>query len=66
MQISMPHPLSGSGEVDLIGNPIKMSGTPVAYDRPPPVLGEHTDEVLEDVLGLGVDDRRSLRDRGII
>src|SRR3546814_5719993 len=40
MKISMPHPLAGRGAVDLIGNPIKLSETPVSYRRPPPVLGE--------------------------
>ena len=38
-------------EVRLAASPIKMSGTPVRKDRPPPLLGEHTHEVLRDVLG---------------
>ena len=42
MQISMPHPLSASGTVDLIGNPIKFSETPVDYRLPPPYCGQHT------------------------
>ena len=46
MQISLPHPLAGKGSVDLIGNPIKFSETPVDYRRPPPTLGQHTEEVL--------------------
>ncbi len=66
MKISMPHDLAGSGTVDLIGNPIKMSGTPVNYRLPPPTLGEHTDMILEEVLGLDEAGRQALRDDGII
>ncbi len=51
MKISMPHPLAESGEVDLIGNPVKFSHTPVTYRRPPPYCGEHTDELLAELLG---------------
>ncbi len=50
MKISMPHPLAASGQVDLIGNPIKFSGTPISYRQHPPLVGEHTDEVLADWL----------------
>ncbi|MDO9404615.1 MAG: CaiB/BaiF CoA-transferase family protein [Polaromonas sp.] len=44
LHIDMPHALAGS--VPLVANPIRLSGSPVAYQRPPPLLGEHTDEVL--------------------
>lgn len=66
MKISMPHSISGSGDVDLIGSPIKMSRTPVSYRRPPPLLGEHTDAVLEELLGLDEDALKTLRADGII
>ncbi|MDH3581119.1 MAG: CoA transferase [Hyphomicrobiales bacterium] len=66
MKVTMPHPMAGSGGVDLIGSPIKMSGTPVSYRRPPPALGEHTDDVLEEVLGVDEAGRKALRDDGII
>ena len=45
MRINVPHPLNP--ELELPGNPIKLSRTPVSYCRPPPMLGEHTDEVLK-------------------
>ena len=51
MVVSMDYPLSGKGKVDLIGNPIKFSETPVDYHLPPPRCGEHTDEILSDWLG---------------
>jgi crotonobetainyl-CoA:carnitine CoA-transferase CaiB-like acyl-CoA transferase len=38
------------GDVKVLGNPIKLSGTPSLSMRPPPALGQHTDEVLRDVL----------------
>jgi crotonobetainyl-CoA:carnitine CoA-transferase CaiB-like acyl-CoA transferase len=44
-----PHPLRGA--VNLVASPIKMSGTPVRTERPPPLLGQHTQEVLREVLG---------------
>ncbi len=51
MKISMPHPKAGSGTVDLIGNPIKFSETPVTYRHAPPVCGADTDAVITDLLG---------------
>jgi crotonobetainyl-CoA:carnitine CoA-transferase CaiB-like acyl-CoA transferase len=64
MQISMPHP--AAGDTPLIGSPLRLSDTPVSYRRPPPTLGQHTDEVLEQLLRLGEDERRTLRAAGII
>ncbi|MES2688657.1 MAG: CaiB/BaiF CoA-transferase family protein [Pseudomonadota bacterium] len=49
LQIKLPHALAGS--VPLVANPIRLSGSPVAYQRPPPLLGEHTAEVLAQWLG---------------
>ena len=51
MHITMPHPLSENGTIDLIGNPIKLSRTPVTYRRPPPTCGADTDAVIEEYLG---------------
>ena len=50
MRISMEHPLAQSGTIELIGNPVKFSKTPVTYRRPPPVCGEHTREVMDEWL----------------
>ncbi len=46
----IPHPLSGTMKV--VGNPVNFSDTAVEYGRPPPLLGEHTAEVLREVLGM--------------
>jgi crotonobetainyl-CoA:carnitine CoA-transferase CaiB-like acyl-CoA transferase len=48
--------------IPLVGSPLKLSGTPVRYQRPPPTLGEHTNEVLAE-LGL---DASALRSDGIV
>ncbi len=66
MRIAMPHPLAGSGTVDLIGNPLKYSQTPVSYRYPPPSLGQHTDQVLGETLGLEVGELEALRESGAI
>ncbi|MDB5753018.1 MAG: hypothetical protein JWP65_3439 [Ramlibacter sp.] len=48
------HPLAG--QVKLVASPIKLSATPVRTDAPPPLLGQHTEQVLREVLGC--DDAR--------
>ena len=58
MVVGMPH--SKAGSVRLIGSPMKFSATPVEYRRPPPLLGEHTEEVLRDVLGMPPGEIRAL------
>ena len=49
MMIELSHPLAGT--VPLVANPMLFSATPIEYRSPPPVLGEHTNIVLRDVLG---------------
>jgi len=65
MRISIDYDLAGSGSVDLIGSPIKMSETPVTYRTAPPYAGQHTDDVLTE-FGLSADDISHLRDAGAI
>lgn len=64
MQIDIPHPTAGN--VKLVGSPMKMSATPPQYDRPPPLLGQHTDEVLRDVLERSDDQIAALRSNRIV
>ncbi len=64
MQIELPHPAAES--VSLVASPIKMSHTPVRYDRPPPLLGEHGDDILQTLLGYSCDEIAQLRRRHII
>lgn len=50
MKITMDYPASAAGQVELIGNPVKFSATPVSYRHPPPRCGQHTDEILKELL----------------
>ena len=50
MAVSVPHPLSAA--LTLISNPIRFSDTPLNRYEPPPMLGEHTESVLRDLLGV--------------
>jgi len=66
MRIRMSHPQAVEQQVDLIGNPLKLSGTPVSYRRHPPSLGEHNEEILQTELGLDVEQIKTLKDQEII
>jgi crotonobetainyl-CoA:carnitine CoA-transferase CaiB-like acyl-CoA transferase len=66
MAVSMPHPAAGPAGVPLVADPINLSDTPVSYRRPPPRLGEHTEEVLQEVLDLNATECADLRHRGIV
>jgi crotonobetainyl-CoA:carnitine CoA-transferase CaiB-like acyl-CoA transferase len=66
MKHEMEHPKSGTGKCTLIGNPINMSKTQLDYRITPPLLGQHTDEILEELLDMGSDDRQALRDNDVI
>lgn len=52
--------------VPSVASPMKMSETPPTYRYAPPLLGEHTDTVLKELLNLPESDIRALRERGIV
>jgi crotonobetainyl-CoA:carnitine CoA-transferase CaiB-like acyl-CoA transferase len=60
----MPHPKAG--RVPQVASPYRFSETPVAYHLPPPLVGEHTREILQGHLGLANDEIQALSDKGII
>ena len=64
MKFTLPHPLAG--EVPLIGSPMKFSGTPIKHELPPPLLGQHSDEILCGLLGMSTEDVARLRAAGAI
>ena len=64
MVVTMPHPTAG--EVKLVGNPIKLSRTPVDYRSAPPLLGEQSEAVLRVLGGLTEDELRRLQQTGVI
>jgi crotonobetainyl-CoA:carnitine CoA-transferase CaiB-like acyl-CoA transferase len=59
-----PHPKHDS--LQLVASPIKLSQTPVRKDLPPPLLGQHTDEVLNNLLALDAAALAKLREEKII
>jgi crotonobetainyl-CoA:carnitine CoA-transferase CaiB-like acyl-CoA transferase len=50
MIVTLPHP--SAGDVTVMGVPVRLHGTPGAASAPPPTLGQHTDRILERVLGV--------------
>jgi crotonobetainyl-CoA:carnitine CoA-transferase CaiB-like acyl-CoA transferase len=64
MTVALPHPLNDRG-VRVVASPMKLSATPVQYRRAPPLLGEHTDEVLAE-FGLDADAIAALRAQGVL
>ncbi len=63
MTVEMPHPLSQS--VHLVASPMRLSATPVQYRRAPPLLGQHTAEVLHEI-GFNATEVEALRAAGAI
>ena len=60
----LPH--GKHGTVPGVASPLRLSDSPVSYDKAPPLLGENTDEVLADLLGLGETKLGDLHDKEII
>ncbi len=66
MTVRMAHPTAAAGHVDLIGNPLKLSKTPVVYAKAPPLQGADTGAVLTRALGLDADALAALAQAGVI
>ena len=64
LAMQLPHALAGL--VPQVASPIRLSETPVEYRNAPPLLGEHTRQVLEQVLGLHADAVEALRQSGVL
>jgi crotonobetainyl-CoA:carnitine CoA-transferase CaiB-like acyl-CoA transferase len=64
MVVSLPHPKAGS--VTAMGVPIRLGETPGAALLPPPLLGEHTDEILTRLLRLPKSKVDKLRAAGVV
>ncbi|UZJ60629.1 CoA transferase [Pseudomonas sp. KU26590] len=64
LRVDLPHALGGT--VPQVASPIRLSATPVEYRRAPPLLGEHTLEVLTGLLGLSEAEVMTLREAGVL
>ncbi|QFR34211.1 CaiB/BaiF CoA-transferase family protein [Ancylobacter sp. TS-1] len=64
LAMALPH--ASGGAAPGVRSPLRLSDSPVGAPLAPPVLGQHTDEVLEERLGLGGDERAALRAAGVI
>jgi crotonobetainyl-CoA:carnitine CoA-transferase CaiB-like acyl-CoA transferase len=53
------------GRIGIVGPPVKMSDTATGFERPAPVIGEHTDEVLRE-FGIDAAEIAGLRAAGIL
>jgi crotonobetainyl-CoA:carnitine CoA-transferase CaiB-like acyl-CoA transferase len=67
LRATTPLSYAEAGSVDLIASPLsQMSASPATIRMPPPLLGEHTDEILRGMLGYGDQQIGELRMMGII
>lgn len=62
MFVEMDHPVAGRFKIT--GNQIKLSETPVQYARPAPLLGQHTGEVLQEMLNMSEEEIAALAENG--
>jgi formyl-CoA transferase len=62
MLVQVEHPTAGT--VRMAGIPVKFSATPASVRLPPPLLGQHTEEVLASWLGMGSEEINELKKRG--
>lgn len=64
VEMQVPHPTAGT--MKLVSSPMKLSATPVEVRMAPPTLGQHTNEVLRDRLGLSAEQIATLRQKQAI
>lgn len=62
--VEMDHP--ELGKVKQIAPAVRMSSTPCVLESPPPLLGEHTEQVLKEIAGYSDDEIKRLREKGTI
>ena len=64
MFVNLEHPLAG--DMKICGNQIKLSNTPVNFERPAPLLGQHTHEILKEILNIEEDEYNTLKKEGVL
>jgi crotonobetainyl-CoA:carnitine CoA-transferase CaiB-like acyl-CoA transferase len=65
-EVAQPTYEAHGGKARMLGFPFRASATPASIRRPAPLLGEHTEEVLIEVLGLPADEVARLAEAGTI
>jgi formyl-CoA transferase len=63
MIVDVEYPVRGTFKT--VGSPIKLSDSPVTVERPP-LLGEHTDTLLQELCGVSPEEAKRLRDAGVV
>jgi crotonobetainyl-CoA:carnitine CoA-transferase CaiB-like acyl-CoA transferase len=64
LRLELDH--ASAGKVSLVANPMRFSATPIEYRLAPPVLGQHTDEILREMLGMNEAEIAGLRSDGVL
>jgi formyl-CoA transferase len=64
IEIALPHPTAG--EVKLVRSPMRMSATPATSGKAPPLLGQHTEEVLAEILGKSGEEIAALKEKKVL
>ena len=64
VRIELEHPVAG--KLPMVASPMRFSGTPLEHKAPPPLLGEHTEAVLRELLGKTEDQIARLRESGVL
>ena len=64
VRVELDHPVAG--KLPTVASPMRFSGTPVEHRLAPPLLGEHTEEILRERLGRSVAQIAALRAEGVI
>jgi crotonobetainyl-CoA:carnitine CoA-transferase CaiB-like acyl-CoA transferase len=64
LRVDMPHPLGGTAPV--VASPLRLAKTPVEYRIAPPLLGQHTTEVLKGLLGKSDTELARLKANGVV
>jgi crotonobetainyl-CoA:carnitine CoA-transferase CaiB-like acyl-CoA transferase len=64
VRIEVAHPVAGT--LPMVASPMRFSGTPLEHKTPPPLLGEHTDEILTKILEKSAEEIARLRAHGVV
>ncbi|MDH5221402.1 MAG: CoA transferase, partial [Betaproteobacteria bacterium] len=64
VKVEVAHPVAGS--LPMVASPMRFSDTPLEHKTPPPLLGEHTETVLREILGKSGEEIARLRAGGVL